>query len=76
MRHLNIVLKDGLCRPCNTDWLAPIEDRVKPILLPMMLGERAVVLDAAAQALLSFWAVKTAACTCGNPDWLDDVVSR
>ena len=59
MRHLNVVLKDGLCRPCNTDWLAPIEDRVKPILLPMMLGERAVVLDAPAQALLSFWAVKT-----------------
>jgi hypothetical protein len=60
LRHLNVVLKDGLCRPCNNDWLAPVEDKVKAILLPMALRtEPSVVLDAEAQALLAFWAVKT-----------------
>lgn len=59
MQHLNIVLKDGLCRPCNTDWLGPIESKAKEFLLPMALAERDTVLDAAAQALVAFWAVKT-----------------
>lgn len=60
LRHLNVVLKDGLCRPCNNDWLAPVEDQVKAILLPMALRtESSVTLDAQAQALVSFWAVKT-----------------
>ena len=60
LQHLNIVLKAGLCRPCNTDWLAPVERRVQAILLPMALRtEQSVILDAAAQALLAFWAVKT-----------------
>jgi hypothetical protein len=58
MRHLNVVLKDGLCRECNNDWLAPIESREKEILLPMaLLTQESVELDADAQALVSFWAV-------------------
>jgi hypothetical protein len=59
LRHLNIVLKDGLCRPCNTDWLAPVEDKAKAVLLPMALNRAPTALDAAGQALVSFWAVKT-----------------
>ncbi len=59
MPHLNIVFKDGLCARCNNEWLGPIEDKTKAILLPMAFGATPAVLDAAAQALLAFWAVKT-----------------
>lgn len=59
LRHLNIVLKEGLCRPCNNEWLAPIEDKAKAILLPMAIDPKPTVLDASAQALVSFWVVKT-----------------
>jgi hypothetical protein len=60
LQHLNIVLKAGLCQPCNNEWLAPVERRVQAILLPMALRtEASVILDAAGQALLAFWAVKT-----------------
>jgi hypothetical protein len=60
LQHLNVVLKAGLCRPCNNEWLAPVEDKVKAILLPMaLLTEQSATLDAPAQALVAFWAVKT-----------------
>jgi hypothetical protein len=59
LRHLNIVFRDGLCAQCNNEWLGPIENQAKAILLPMALEAKPIVLDAASQALLSFWAVKT-----------------
>jgi hypothetical protein len=34
LRHLNIVFRDGLCAPCNNEWLGPIENKAKAILLP------------------------------------------
>jgi hypothetical protein len=58
-RHLNIVFRDGLCAQCNNEWLGPIENQAKAILLPMALEAKPTVLDAASQALLAFWAVKT-----------------
>jgi hypothetical protein len=59
LRHLNIVLKNGLCARCNNEWLGPIEDRAKAILLPMAVLAKPTVLDADQQALASFWAVRT-----------------
>jgi hypothetical protein len=53
------VFKDGLCARCNNEWLGPTEDSAKAILLPMAFQAKPTVLDAAQQALLSFWAVKT-----------------
>jgi hypothetical protein len=61
LRHLNIVLRKQICARCNNEWLAGLERAVQPILSPMaLLTEPSVVLDAAAQKLLSLWAVKTA----------------
>jgi len=61
IRHLNIVLRKQLCQRCNNVWLAGLERAVQPILQPMaLLTEPRVTLDAAAQKLLAFWAVKTA----------------
>jgi hypothetical protein len=59
LRHLNIVFRDGLCAQCNNEWLGPIENQAKAILLPMALEAKPTVLDAASQAVLAFWAVKT-----------------
>src|SRR5260370_23918477 len=58
-RHLNIVFRDGLCASCNNEWLGPIEDRAKAILLPIAVHAKPTALDAAPQSLVSFWAVKT-----------------
>jgi hypothetical protein len=64
MQYLNIVVRDALCRECNSAWLGGrgrIEDRVSRILRPLMVSppQQPVVLEGAAQALLAFWAVKT-----------------
>jgi hypothetical protein len=53
------VFRDGLCAQCNNQWLGPIENQAKAILLPMALEAKPTVLDATSQALLAFWAVKT-----------------
>jgi hypothetical protein len=58
--HLNIVLRKQLCPRCNNEWLAGLERAVQPILRPMaLLTEPQATLDAAAQKLLAFWAIKT-----------------
>lgn len=59
LQHLNIVLKDALCRPCNTEWLGGIERRAARILKPMAVDAQPAILGADAQALVAFWAVKT-----------------
>jgi hypothetical protein len=60
LQHLNIVLKGGLCEACNNKWLGPVENRAKAILLPMAISATPTTLGAAEQALVSFWAIKTA----------------
>jgi hypothetical protein len=57
--HLNIVLQDAICRPCNNYWLGSIEKNAARILKPMVVSAQPTVLDPAAQALVAFWAVKT-----------------
>lgn len=59
--HLNIVLRNHICRRCNNEWLAGLERAVQPILEPIaLLSAPSAVLDPAAQRLLALWAVKTA----------------
>jgi hypothetical protein len=60
MQHLNIVLRDAICRSCNNDWLGGIEKRAARILKPMAVSAKPTHVDAASQALLALWAVKTA----------------
>jgi len=59
LQHLNIVLKNALCEPCNNVWLGGIENNAALILKPMAVEAKPAALDAEAQALVAFWAVKT-----------------
>jgi hypothetical protein len=60
IHHLNIVLRDAICRPCNSIWLAGTEKKAAQILKPMAVDAKPAVLHEVAQALIAFWAVKTA----------------
>jgi hypothetical protein len=57
-------LTNGLvCAGCNNGWLSQLEDRAKPLLIPLVTGERSIYdLVLREQAILSRWALKTA-CT-------------
>jgi hypothetical protein len=46
LKHLNIVLRNALCGPCNNVWLAGLERQAAPALTPMALTAQPVVLDA------------------------------
>lgn len=48
-----------VCRTCNGTWLSQIEEAAKPILIPLIGGERLEV-DSAMQQALATWAAKTA----------------
>lgn len=48
----------AFCRNCNTGWMAELENAVKPVLEPMLKGQRRLVTSVAAHTL-SFWASKT-----------------
>jgi hypothetical protein len=58
-RHFQVTLEDGLCRKCNNELLAGLEQVVKPILKPMAVQCQPTTLDLAAQRLLAVWAIKT-----------------
>jgi hypothetical protein len=54
-----IELKVGCaCAACNNGWMSSLESQAKPILTPMVLGERAE-LDDEQQALVALWAIKS-----------------
>jgi hypothetical protein len=58
---LSIVLPQ-VCVRCNTGWMSGLEQRVRPVLSPMLLGPVSplpVILNPARQGLLATWAVKT-----------------
>jgi hypothetical protein len=55
---LALVLPE-VCVKCNTGWLSRMEGRVRPVLTPMLLGNRVLLLNAMQQAKLAIWAVKT-----------------
>lgn len=48
-----------VCQNCNNGWMSDLEDRVKPLLAPMMTSELAIVLRPDELAVLSAWAAKT-----------------
>jgi len=48
-----------VCGPCNNEWMATMEDEVKPILLDMFNVHGQVALDADRQLLLARWSFKT-----------------
>jgi hypothetical protein len=61
MDALQVILMDALCARCHNAWLGgTIEKPVSRLLKPMIREAQTALLDAAAQRLLSFWAVKTA----------------
>ena len=56
---INLRLKARVvCSTCNNGWMSRIEERVKPVLGPMLTGH-AAALDSAAQVALARWAIKT-----------------
>jgi len=48
----------SFCRECNGGWMGKLEEHVKPILEPLILG-RLATLSADEQQLMAFWATKT-----------------
>jgi hypothetical protein len=48
-----------VCETCNTEWMAGLEGRIIPILLPWVRGRRARLVYEQ-QELIATWAVKTA----------------
>jgi hypothetical protein len=59
MQHLNIILRDSICEPCNNGWLSDIEKKAARILRPLAVDAAPTALDPGAQALVALWAVKT-----------------
>jgi hypothetical protein len=54
----DVIVRD-ICEPCNNGWMSQLENRVKPILAPMLLDQpRGLTADE--QHLLATWATKTA----------------
>jgi hypothetical protein len=49
----------AVCRVCNSGWMSQLEERVKPVLRPMIRG-MAVQLGGDSQGLIATWALKTA----------------
>lgn len=47
-----------VCRTCNGGWMSRLEEKTKPILTPLILGED-VTLSERQQALLATWIAKT-----------------
>lgn len=50
-----------ICRSrCNGGWMSDLEQQIRPILEPLILGDRSRPLSSADQALLGLWSLKTA----------------
>lgn len=48
-----------ICKHCNTGWMSDLEERVKPVLVPLINGTSTVI-AAQDRRLLAQWATKTA----------------
>jgi hypothetical protein len=55
-------LTRAVCLRCNNGWLSRLEDRTRPVLAPLVIGEPCS-LSIANQELLATWAIKTALTT-------------
>jgi hypothetical protein len=56
--NLPAVHTRAFCKGCNEGWMGKLEEHVKPILEPLILGKSAT-LSIDEQQLLAFWATKT-----------------
>jgi hypothetical protein len=50
----------AVCAGCNNGWMSQLETQAKPLLEPMILGKRRVVLPNDRARIVSTWAMKTA----------------
>lgn len=48
-----------VCKNCNNGWMSRLENTTKPVLQPLLAGQRCA-LDLDAQARITLWAIKTA----------------
>ncbi len=64
-----------VCGPCNTGWMSKLEDKVKPIMKPLILGQRSR-LGATEQRILSAWLTKTAMVFSCTQDDVDRFFTR
>ena len=48
------------CETCNNGWMSDLENTVRPIITPMILGHARVLLTLRDQIAIATWAVKTA----------------
>jgi len=60
-RHkVHNLVEGSICDQCNTGWMSQLEERAKPILIPLMAGEREVVdLNKEDRLLIARWTCKT-----------------
>jgi hypothetical protein len=58
-RRMDVTAK-VVCETCNNKWMSDLENRVKPIAEPLMLGQSSVALTFEDQATLTAWIMKTA----------------
>jgi len=62
-RHgLNSLVAGRVCSLCNNGWMSQLEERARPLLVPLMEASREVVdLTVQERAILGEWALKTVA---------------
>jgi hypothetical protein len=56
---LTVIFNKGVCRTCNTGWLADLERRVKEWIAPALVGQ-SLTLTPVAQRAVAAWAVEKA----------------
>ena len=49
-----------VCHTCNTGWMAQLEDRARPILMPLIQRRRVTSVPGTDAILAATWGVKTA----------------
>ena len=63
-----------VCRPCNHGWMSALEAEVKPILTPLILGERTQISGSAASTLAKWITLKVLVAECNLEG--DNVASK
>jgi hypothetical protein len=59
-RQNSINITVPVCSTCNNRWLSVLENDVRPVLAPLVRGEKTALLSVRDQCLLASWGVKTA----------------
>src|SRR5262249_11321537 len=50
-----------VCKKCNNEWMSVLQEHTKPVVLPLLKGDR-TVLDRTRQNILAAWAAMTVIC--------------